>query len=289
MKKCPVCNSTRFVGNYKEKHCNNCGYTWKSSRYHKSVITKKYRIGNEKHQKTTRNNEKFSSLQKIDIHDNVYKFKILKDNPNVSIGRKIQMKNWNMEILEREDVVYRRTPKNIIISLNKRQMKKIRSIEDIDKIEQNLKDTVKCLAEAFSKEFAIELELTPFAIAKEVKLVEAFQSPVQFIGENVKCVYPNGDVEFIGKDAIDSVKNFYENMALESRADALIKKMDGGFDTLSYLMTQQNEILSKQTEMLSKFNTSSSSEDNPIPIESLAFNFISRVIRGIKSLFGSRG
>lgn len=265
MKKCPACNSTRFKGDHKQKKCFRCGFTWKNPIYHKTVITKKYRRGNDKLSNTTRNNEQFF---KIDIHDNVYKFKILKDNPKVSIGKIIRMKNWNMEILERDNIVYRRTPNYIIISLKKRQIQEIKKLNDIDKLEQKIRDTAISLAKAFTKEFKIKLDVTPITIAKEIKLVEAFQSPVQFMGNQVKCVYPDGSIEFVGQEALDSVKNFYENMALETKADVMMKRIDGGFHTLSYLITQQNEILSKQTEILLKaFNTNSS--------------FISRIIRGL--------
>jgi hypothetical protein len=56
-------------------------------------------------------------------------------------------------------------------------------------------------------------------------------------------------------------------MSLENRADQLIKKMDGGFNTISYLLTQQNEILKQIIKP----------------------SFFSRIISSLKKLLGGGG
>jgi len=244
--KCPVCNSTRFKGDHKKKKCYRCGYIWKNPRYHKLVFTKDLHIGYGKPQNTMiTHDENNRDYSEIDLHDNKFKFKIIKDNPDISIGD--QVKNWpsRKEITQRKDFTIIRTTKHIHISTKKRFLVKI-----LKNIEIREKDTaiIKIFVDQASKiqeEFNIILDPKPLPVMREVKPKEMFKSPIQFHGQNVKCVYPNGDIEFIGANAVDKFITFTDNMAIETHADSIIKQLDGGFDTLAYLLSKQTEILEK--------------------------------------------
>lgn len=245
--RCPACNSRRFHVWRGKGKCYRCGYIWRDPSYHKTIFSKDLHIGNEKHQNPTRNHEQNNKdILVVDLHDNIYKFKILKDNPDVIIGSIKQMKNWKMEILERGEVIYRRTTKHVVISIKRRFLEQIKDLKGLTDVDQKIKNLFIKAGAEFQEEFEILLDLKhPIPIMKEIKAKEGFRSPIQFQGKKVKCVYPDGSIEWIGSDAVETFKNFIENLSLESKANQLQRSMDGGFDTIAYLLSQQNEILLK--------------------------------------------
>lgn len=252
-KRCPQCQSRKWREKLSEKgkwKCFRCGYEWWNPTCHTAIFSKDYHIGHEKPQNTMTNHDEFlkdnSQLLSIDYHNNVYKFEILKDNPAISIGKQVKgWKNSRKEILERGELTFTRTSKNIIISIDKDFIEEIKKTSELEKKDFQIAQLFVNYAQQFQAEFNMKLNLKPILVAKEVKPIEAFKSPVQFNGETVKCVYPNGDIEWVGADAVTHFKNFIENLSLENKAADILKAMDGGFNTLAYLMTRQNEILEK--------------------------------------------
>ena len=73
-------------------------------------------------------------------------------------------------------------------------------------------------AKEIQETYSMVLNLNhPEPISKEIKLLEAFQSPIQMMGKKIKVVYPSGEIEFISEDAVDSLKNFMNNMAMTNK------------------------------------------------------------------------
>lgn len=240
MNRCPKCRSRKWRENQLEKgkwKCFKCGFEWWDPRYHKPIPTNEQRYGGVNG----------NAIPLIDYHNIVYKFPIIKDNPNVHLPNQKQMRGWIQEWETIKQAKIQRTPKHVIIFLNKRIKK---TFKETDNLDEEILTYIMKIAENFQKKYNIILG-KPQPLRKEVKLLEGFRSPVQFHGKKIKCVYSDGRIEFIDPEkAIIHTKNFIENMALETKSDLIIKTIDGGFNTLHYLLSQQNEIISKQTDIL---------------------------------------
>lgn len=248
-KRCPNCKSRKWHEYRGKGSCERCGFKWLDPNYHKPVFPKGPRIGNDNSHFSTRNHEKNSKdILMVDMHDNVYKFKIIKDNPAISIGKPSKMMNWTMETLEEGEITFRRTTKSVLISIDRRYLEKIEDSKEFKEKDMKLADIFINQAKKFEQRFGITLAYNrPMPIMREVKSIDAFKSPVQFFGKKTKSVYPNGDLETFGKDASQSFANIMDNLAVQTKADDLMAKMDGGFNTLAYLLTQQNEILQRKS------------------------------------------
>jgi len=250
-RRCLKCRSRKFRQFAKGKwKCLSCGYEWWNPTFHKPISPKEQRWGgvnstvsalsSVKNESVGQNSTTDTSL--IDYHNVVYKFSIIKNNSEAHLPYQKQMRGWIQEWEEKDSVKFQRTPYSIIIFLNKRVLR-----DDVGIVEQEVLDTIKLYAKQFMERYAIKLDIDhPEPVRKEVKLLEGFHSAEQFQGKLVKCVYPDGRIEFIDKEkAITHTENFIENLSLENKAADILKAMDGGFDTLAYLMTKQNEILEK--------------------------------------------
>jgi len=193
----------------------------------------------------------YDQMALIDYHNIVYKFSIMKDNPVAHLPNQKQMRGWIQEWEEKDFVKFQRTPHSIIIFLNKRIFR-----DDTGTVESEVLEMVKQHAKKFQERYTIQLDIDhPEPVRKEVKLLEGFRSADQFQGNLVKCVYPDGRIEFVDKEkAVTHTENFIENLAIESKADSIIKAMDGGINTIAYLLTQQNEIILKVLNKSSFFS-----------------------------------
>lgn len=198
---------------------------------HTTVLAKEAHIGDDKPQNTVTNHDGFckdnSQLLSMDWHDNIYKFPILKDNPDVTIGEPVKnWKNSNKEIFYDGEVTYTRTTKNIIISIERRFLEEIKSRFDMDKRDENIKTLFIGYARKFQERFDIKLDLNPEKIMCEIKSIDGFKSPVQFRSEKMKCVYNDMDLEATKRDAVKSWGNFMDNLAIETKADSILKVLD---------------------------------------------------------------
>lgn len=248
MKRCPGCNSRRF----KEKNqpgewrCERCGFIWLDPKLHKvfsphgTVSPKGQRWGGVDGNATALND---NHLTLIDYHNIVYKFQIVQDNPLVHLPQARPMRGWIQEWEEVNGVKFQRTPHSIIIFLNRRLFR-----PGTQGIEEEALILVKRQAQSFQERYQIVLDMDhPEAVRKEVKLMEGFRSPEQFQGNLVKCVYPDGRIEFKDPDqAVTHTQNFIEGLALENRSDLILEAMakwNQNFE-LHY------EVLKKQAETL---------------------------------------
>jgi len=262
MLRCPNCNSRKFHGNYKQKYCSNCGYTWKNSLYHKTIITKNFQIGHEKVSNTMKNHEKNDrdySQVNLDYHDNVFKFKIKKDNPDIEnfCSQKVNMSNWIKYYYKEGNWTFIKTPKNLIISIERRFLKDVYSTKEIKEGGKRILDLFIKQAILFSEKYNLLLDLSnPIPVMKEIKQ-DKLISPELFYGEKTKSVYPSKVIETFGRDAEISMANIFDNLAIETKADDLEVKMDGGFNTISFLLTQQNDLNAKILEILEHRSISS--------------------------------
>ena len=243
MKKCPNCNSKKYHGNSFMKKCENCGFEWKNPSYHKFAFTYGSHYGAEKTQNIVRNSEKFGQ---IEYHNIAYKFPIICDNPQLSLPEIIPMKNWNKEQLKTKQVTIQRTPKSIIIFLNRRITK---DVKDINKAISEAETVIRSEAQAFSKKYNIVLG-EPEPLKKEMKLIPPFlPAGVKFEGKIAKSVYNDGTIEFTDKDkAGEHTKNFVENMALVNKVDGINQKLDklnGALNTFAVGMEQHMILISE--------------------------------------------
>jgi len=216
MKRCPNCKSRKFREKLQERgkwKCFNCGFEWWNPTYHRTISPKEPRWGGDN-----------GLAMAIDYHNIVYKFSILKDNPSAHLPNQKQMRNWIQEWECEGFVKFQRTPHSIILFLNKRIFR-----DDVGTVESDVLEMVKYHARKFQERYSILLDIDhPEPVRKEVKLLEGFVSAEQFQGKLVKCVYPDGRIEFIDKEkAVSHTENFIESLALESKAavilDALAK------------------------------------------------------------------
>jgi len=222
MKRCPVCNSRRWRENKIEKgkwKCFKCGKEWLDPRYHTTIFPKNNGGGALNGNAIALNSNQTAI---IDYHNIVYKFFIIKDNPNIHLQYQKQMRGWIQEWEEKDFVKFQRTPHSIIIFLNKRVFR-----DDIGVVEFEVLELVKIHAQRFSERYNIILDLNhPEAVRKEVKLLEGFHSAEQFQGKLVKCVYPDGRIEFIDKEkAISHTENFITGLAIENKAEVILDAM----------------------------------------------------------------
>lgn len=228
---CPKCNSKKWKEVERGKwYCFHCGFDWWDPAYHKVVFTRDSRIGDDKLQFSTSNDDKFikdkQQLLSMDFHDNVYLFSIKKDNKQVSIGQKKRMVNWDQEFLTRGETTYKRTTRSIIITIKRRFLEDLKATKEMEKKDFDIRELFVIQARKFQEEFNILLDVNnPVPLMKEIKSIDGFKSPVMFVGEKMKCVYPTGELEAKGIEAVQSWKNLIDNLAVETKADKIMDMM----------------------------------------------------------------
>jgi len=207
MKRCPVCNSRKYHGNrivgFK---CYKCGFENIPQKVLASIQKAKCDGGitNEGISSQTITNS--SLFQEIhDLHNNAYKFKIIKDNPNLRLQR-IEGFDGKLYIINYNGFKVRKSSKWLIIYKNGRN---IVPLKDLDKVDLHILEGMKNLALEISHKYGFEVDPTPIAFSKNRPEVKTpFLSANNFYEEEAKAVYPvPSPIELQGKNAINNAIN----------------------------------------------------------------------------------
>jgi len=186
----------------------------------------------------------------IDCHNYKYKFRIVKDNPDVIGIKKGKMKNWERDpdYGDSGACEWRRTTKHVEFWLTTPVVIKTNDPQDLERLKATNLVLILKAASEFQRKHDMILDLTkPDPVHKEIKVKNALLTKLTK-GKNIhdtifKSVYPeDGTPEF--KDEI-YVKNYIGSRSVENKASSIIKRLDQLENNLLNCMEKQTTILEK--------------------------------------------
>jgi hypothetical protein len=225
MKRCPVCQSRKFHGSKAVGwKCRNCGFenipdkvlaTMQKANNDGGIIEvvkPSYTINKSSldWQNSTRdlamNDLAISPLfQEIhDHHSNAWKFKIIKDNPNLDLERQKGFKGKYFVIPHELKI---RKSKEWLVIYNEGRNKV--PLKNLDKTEVHILQGLKNIALEISQKYNFEIESIPIPLASNRPEVKTgFLSANNFYEEEAKAVYPTpSPIELQGKNAVKNAIN----------------------------------------------------------------------------------
>jgi len=213
-RRCPICKSRKWRENQLERgkwKCFNkkCGFEWWNPAYHVSKsdggITSK---GFES--QTITNSSLFKQIH--DLHNNAYKFKIIRDNPDLELPR-IKGFDGRIYIINYKGFKARKTKKWLIIYKSGRN--KV-PLKDLDKTGLLVLEGMRNLALEMSHKYGFEISPIPLPFSKNRPEVKTpFLSANNFYEEEAKAVYKPlpSPIEMQGKNAINNSINLSTALA----------------------------------------------------------------------------
>lgn len=237
MKRCPVCQSRKFHGSKAVGwKCRNCNFENIPQRV-LTTLSQKAKCdggitneGIESHIITSLSHS--ALFQEIhDLHNKAYKFKIIKDNPNLQLPR-IEGFDGKLFIINYNGFKIRKSSNWLIIYKNGRNFV---PLKDLDKTDLHIQDGMKNLAIEIANKYKFEIDATPLAFSKNRPEVKTgFLSANNFYEEEAKAVYPTpSPIELQGKNAVKNSLNL----------SAMLE---------DFRIVMEREIVSKQLEIQNK-------------------------------------
>lgn len=213
MKRCPNCNH-KLYRTVNGCYCKFCGFENRSTT-HTDRFAKDLRYGSVNS----------NAIPLIDYHNTAYKFKILGQDINVKFPIEKHMRGWVQQWIYEDGVKILKTPENIIVFIDKRFKERI-DVKGLEALDEKIRNIAIDAARKVQEKYLMVLDLNNAQpLRKEIKLVEGFKSALMFNTDKVKVVYPDGTIEFIGAEALQSFKNFFNNMAALDKVQELENNM----------------------------------------------------------------
>lgn len=218
--KCPVCNSKKYKKTEYGSYCYNCNYD------HQDI---------------------HAPNLSCDIHNNGFRFKIIKDNPNVHFKIVNGMRGWKPEILKTKDFSIRRTKSYVEFYYRKRIKC---TLKDSKEILKQLKKQFISEASLFSNKYSIQLDLSPIPLKNrpEIKLPEII-SAKNFHNSKMKAVYPKpSPLETHGSDAVESAITLSNNLLTKDLANHIDHRFNQ-FGEINTKLLETDQKFSKNLEL----------------------------------------
>jgi hypothetical protein len=195
----------------------------------------------------------------LDLHNNAFKFRILKDKP---MGKAKEGFKGNLTWLTFKGHRISKGPNWLTIYNKKRDQTDTNHLEEDDNSDR---ENAINIAVELSQCYKLEVNQIPFRQSEnrpEVKLVNIV-SDVNFHEDEVKAVYPlPSPIEFTGKNAIRNTLNF----------TGMLDILHSDLDKLTHELKIHSEVENRANEFLKKANEKLTPKKvNPIlaPLESL--------------------
>src|SRR3990167_7991911 len=220
--RCPNCYSRKVHEYNGFLKCERCGHEFPVKGLHETKIISDQRIGDVGNGIYTLKGVK---LQRIRYHKNVFIYPIIRDNPNkhLPIIPSKPMKGWFQEWSKTTDYKAQRTPKSIVISLNKHIFRDLSKPSDIYKVDKEIKAIVDKFAKEIEGLLDIELDFNNSRRKSEEIALEDIKIPQAYRYEK------------------ELTKDVYPDWTLESKADKIIQVLE-----------KQNEIVAPNIIELSQ-------------------------------------
>lgn len=218
-KRCPVCNSRKWHGYKGYWKCGNCGKIWEErasaiqgANNDKGIIeTAKPSLTINNSSLDCQLSSKDTSLnnspmfQEIhDLHNNAYKFRITKDNPNLDLVRQEGFKGRYFIVPHQLNI---KKSKNWLVIYNDSRNKV--PLKNLDKTDSTMLEGLKNIALEIADKYSFEIDSTPILFSKNRHEVKTpFLSANNFYEEEAKAVYPvPSPIELQGKNAVSNAIN----------------------------------------------------------------------------------
>jgi len=203
MQRCPVCNSRKFHGNKRIGwKCYNCRYENIPQEIIQETNNDKGIIESSKPSNTIINSSLFQEIH--DLHNNAYKFRIIRDNPNLNLTKQSGFKG-NYFIVPHELKI--RKSKNWLVIYNDVRNKV--PLKNLDKTDSTMLEGLKNIALEIGSKYSFEIDTIPILFSKNRPEVKTpFLSANNFYEEEAKAVYPlPSPIELQGKNAVKNSIN----------------------------------------------------------------------------------
>lgn len=205
-KRCPVCDSRKYHGNRQVGFkCYRCGFKTIPEKIRKAIQeanNDKVIIESSKPSNTIINSSLFQEIH--DLHNNAYKFKIIRDNPQINLERVRGFKG--RYFIVPNEMKIRKSKEWLVIYNNNRN--KV-PLKNLDKTDSTMLEGLKNIALEIANKYSFEIDPTPILFSKNRHEVKTgFLSANNFYEEEAKAVYPvPSPIELHGKNSVDNAIN----------------------------------------------------------------------------------